>query len=60
MKLEDKYLLIWFLICHKIADELLKSLAILKGGGQEGGKTFFRGGQLPPMTTLLHLITKQK
>ena len=58
MKLEDKYLLKWFLTCHKVVDDLLIFLAILREG-QEGGKTFSRGG-CPPLAMPLHLITKKK
>ena len=45
MKLEDQYLIKWFLKCRKMDDDSLKFLAIPRGG--EGAKTFSRG-QLPP------------
>ena len=38
MKLEDQYLIKWFLKCRKMDDDSLKFLAILRGG--EGAKTF--------------------
>ena len=54
MKLEDKYLLKWFLICRKIADELLKFLAILRGG-----QDLFQGG-LPPLGYATAFDNKKK
>ena len=49
MKLEDKYLLKWFLKCRKIADDSLIFLAILTGGGARGGQDLFQGGAVDPL-----------